>query len=169
MIVVVGNIASGKTTFCNIFQKCADYRHSIISLDIERGVFGDGTYLGEDDARKSIIEKASSYVNVIYETTMIGSFHNEVINTYRLNFDNPVRYVFIDTSVKTCLSRANKRIGHSTYPSDWANSVNGMIQGYKINKDYKIFDIVVDGEDGRKSHVSYNLDDIAKFSKVLLS
>jgi uridine kinase len=110
-IIVFGNIASGKTTFCKQLEKVLPH-FKYVSLDefrkeVYKNLTGLDKHNKEAIAKKMVLEVLRSKKQVIFETVGIGSFYEEC---YKLIVSKMnVISVYIAADAQTCKNRYKDR------------------------------------------------------------
>ncbi len=115
-LIVIGNVASGKTTFAKKFVK-ENPEYKLFSLDIYRNKVAAKTdrvsIIGNKQAEKLCLQEMLNHKNVVFETTASNKFYTlatEELKKYNYEITNHI----IKCPVNTCIMRyyTRNRSGH---------------------------------------------------------
>ena len=112
IIVLAGNIASGKSTVARYLQTYAPSFH-LVGIDEYRA---EGR--SEEQARLMLLQAFGKYEDIIYETTTANKTHDAIMVHLHAT-RKPVVRVRLGASLETCRSRVEAR-GEKAY-FEWGN------------------------------------------------
>lgn len=114
-VLVLGNIASGKSTFANALGAALGWTR--FGIDEARRTLGDGSPAGEARAWAAFLERAEHGTGVILECAGAGPF----VGLLRLALQRSGHawtVLWVDTPLEECLARVDVRgVGATPYPS----------------------------------------------------
>jgi deoxyadenosine/deoxycytidine kinase len=118
IILLFGNIGSGKTTLANELKKELGYEY--LAIDDFRRKFGDNTVSGEHFSRDSFIAQSVGKSNVIIELLGVGTLTDKLFELLKKNLI-PKLVAVLDVPREICLSRLDSRIWDIPFPGEFGS------------------------------------------------
>ena len=140
MIVITGNIASGKTTLARGLQKLLKgYR--LLSIDVYRKRYSDGSDAGEDRAWDKLMHRVSQGDDCILEMTGVGQYYELCL----LRYPGQRIVLKIDASPAQCLRAADLRhlSGYRLPPLPYRMDRSKSIKRIGKLLDYVDYDLLI--------------------------
>jgi dephospho-CoA kinase len=103
IIHVIGNLCSGKSTFCKEVKKEFP-KFIVVSIDQFRKLYSDGTIEGETKAWEKLLEKVQS----LHEKKRIVLLESSG-TAWRLKYFPMSFIIYVDTPEEVCYDRARER------------------------------------------------------------
>jgi shikimate kinase len=112
-LLIIGNIAAGKSTFIAGLKKHVNY--PVVSIDELRAQHGDGSIAGEYLAWHHFLKRCAANESMIVEFSGAGT-HKQAVSLALKESTMQVHVVFVDTSLETCKARMAGRKWSTPYP-----------------------------------------------------
>lgn len=133
-IIIVGNIASGKST---IAAKLAEQtKFQLLQIDAYRKLHGDGSREADHAAKRAFADACGMPGNFVIELLGTGQ---TALMVYRAVYNYPTMVFGIYATPATCLSRYKQRPPHTFKIPDYGTDCANIIHNYNYNHPKAIF------------------------------
>ncbi len=118
IILLFGNIGSGKTSLANALVRKTGYAY--YAIDEYRKKYSDGSHQGEEMARKYFLETLSKRNNIIIEALGVGSLSDQLYQVLADNWEEKL-IVVLDVPEDICLRRISTRKWDIPFPESFGS------------------------------------------------
>jgi len=133
-IIIVGNIASGKSTIAAKLAQATGY--TLLQIDAYRQQYGDGTPEADFQAKKAFTDACAQPGNHVIELLGTGQ---TALMVYRAIFNYKAVVIGIVATPATCLGRYKQRAPHAFKIPAYGTNCEAIIHNYNYHHPKALF------------------------------